>query len=110
MKIFRKLSKFFYNSKPCEKKPKHKEVHFTLRIVKDSSDLDNDTNIQTDSGSSQEPLVKLSHFNAKVSATSSKDFVDEKLTKTETFGSKKLSKNLEDTINETEFDLQMTSR
>lgn len=89
---FRRIFNFFYNPKPCEREPCHKEAQFSLQMVKDSSDLDNDTNIKTDSGSSQEPLIKES-ICLKPSTTSSQESQSnmrsrEKLTKIETFSAK----------------------
>lgn len=83
--FFRRIFKFLYHSKPIEKQEKPMET--TLKIIKDSSDSET-SKIETDSGSSQEPLIQKFPREA-LSSDSSSYLFDAESIKTEFYDDKK---------------------
>lgn len=77
---FGKVFDFFHNTKPCERQPEKAPIESVLVLVKNSSDLAENSVIKADSGSSQEPLIKGD------SASSSKETTNiEKMETTEIY-------------------------
>lgn len=72
-KVFQKLFQFFYNKKPSERVQKPTEVQ--LKMVKSSSDMES-ANIKSDSGSSQEPLIKSNIHHVTQDTSNSSSFLE----------------------------------